>query len=216
MRDAVIVDAVRVPIGKRNGAYADLHPGDLAAHVLTALVQRTGFDPARVDDVVWGCVTQSGEQSGNIGRVALLAADGRPRCRPPPWIASAAPASRQSPSPPRASSRASTTSPSPVGRVDVAGPDGLQRPGPGAVPGFGVGALRRTGLLPGIGAELVADKWGGFSRAQLDEYSVRSHERTAAAIDSGAFDSQLAPPLPGRITADEACVVAPRWRSWAL
>ncbi len=54
MRDAVIVDAVRVPIGKRNGAYADLHPGDLAAHVLTALVQRTGFDPARVDDVVWG------------------------------------------------------------------------------------------------------------------------------------------------------------------
>ena len=74
MRDAVIVDAVRTPVGRRNGALSGLHPGDLSAHVLGALVARNGVDPVEVDDVVWGCVSQVGDQSGNIGRVGVLSA----------------------------------------------------------------------------------------------------------------------------------------------
>src|SRR6266516_7292205 len=74
MRDAVIVEAVRTPVGKRNGGLAGVHPVDLSAHVLTALAERTGIDPAVVDDVVWGCVSQVGEQTFNVGRNAVLAA----------------------------------------------------------------------------------------------------------------------------------------------
>ena len=74
MREAVIVEAVRTPVGKRNGALAGMHAADLSAVVLDALVQRTGIDPAMVDDVIWGCVSQVGDQSSNIGRYAVLAA----------------------------------------------------------------------------------------------------------------------------------------------
>lgn len=74
MPEAVIVDAVRTPIGKRNGSLAAVHAADLSAHVLTALVERTGVDPGTVDDVMWGCVTQIGDQSSNIARFAALAA----------------------------------------------------------------------------------------------------------------------------------------------
>src|SRR3954463_10860026 len=74
MRDAVIVDAVRTPVGRRNGAYADVHPVDLSAHVLAALADRTGIDPAVVDDVVWGVVSQVGEQAINVRRNAVLGA----------------------------------------------------------------------------------------------------------------------------------------------
>lgn len=73
-REAVIVEAVRTPVGKRNGSLADIHPADLSAHILTELVARTGIDPGDVEDVIWGCVGQIGDQSGNIGRYALLAA----------------------------------------------------------------------------------------------------------------------------------------------
>ncbi len=74
MRDAVIVEAVRTPVGKRNGGLAGVHPADLSAHVLRALVERTGIDPALVDDVIWGCVRQVGEQTFDIARTPLLAA----------------------------------------------------------------------------------------------------------------------------------------------
>src|SRR4051794_16142007 len=74
MSDAVIVDAVRTPIGKRGGSLADVHPVDLSAHVLRALIERTGIDPALVDDVVWGCVNQVGDQAAQIGHYAVLAA----------------------------------------------------------------------------------------------------------------------------------------------
>ena len=73
-RDAVIVDAVRTPVGKKNGSLAGWHAADLSAHVLRALVERTGIDPAVVDDVVWGCVQQVGQQSYNVGRMGVLAA----------------------------------------------------------------------------------------------------------------------------------------------
>ena len=74
MRDAVIVEAVRTPVGRRKGAYKDVHPVDLSAHVLNALVERTGIDPSVVDDVIWGCVGQVGEQALNVGRNAVLGA----------------------------------------------------------------------------------------------------------------------------------------------
>src|SRR5574340_1103913 len=74
MRDAVIVDAVRTPIGRRGGALVDIHPANLTAHVLTSLAERTGLDPETVDDVVWGCVSQVGEQAGSIARTGVLAA----------------------------------------------------------------------------------------------------------------------------------------------
>src|SRR3954449_560132 len=74
MRDAVIVEAVRTPVGKRNGGLSGVHPADLSAHVLNSLVQRAGVDPAVVDDVVWGCVSQVGEQTFDIGRTAVLSA----------------------------------------------------------------------------------------------------------------------------------------------
>src|SRR5262249_12168414 len=74
MRDAVIVGAVRTPVGRRKGGLAGVHPVDLSAHVLRALAARTGFDPADVEDVMWGCVSQVGEQSWNIGRNAVLGA----------------------------------------------------------------------------------------------------------------------------------------------
>src|SRR5258707_258411 len=74
MRDAVIVGAVRTPVGRRKGGLAQVHPVDLSAHVLRALSARTGFDPADVDDVIWGCVSQVGDQAWNIGRSAVLAA----------------------------------------------------------------------------------------------------------------------------------------------
>src|SRR6201991_2554640 len=74
MRDAVIVEAVRTPVGKRNGALSGIHPADLSAHVLAALAHRSGIDPALVDDVVWGCVSQVGEQTFDIARTAVLSA----------------------------------------------------------------------------------------------------------------------------------------------
>ena len=74
MRDAVIVEAVRTPVGKRNGGLSGVHPADLSAHVLNGLVERAGIDPALVDDVIWGCVSQVGEQTFDIARTAVLAA----------------------------------------------------------------------------------------------------------------------------------------------
>jgi acetyl-CoA acyltransferase len=72
MQDAVIVDAVRTPVGKRNGALSGVHPADLSAHVLNELVRRAGVNPALIDDVIWGCVTQAGEQTGDIARTAVI------------------------------------------------------------------------------------------------------------------------------------------------
>jgi acetyl-CoA acetyltransferase len=114
MRDAVIVEAVRTPTGKRNGGLSGVHPADLSAQVLQALAERSGIDPAVVDDVIWGCVSQVGEQTFDIARTAVLSA-GWPESVPgPPSTASAAPPSRLCTSPRPASSPASTTSPWPA------------------------------------------------------------------------------------------------------
>ncbi|EGD55573.1 thiolase family protein [Gordonia neofelifaecis] len=202
MRDAVIVDAVRTPIGKRNGGLSEIHPGDLSAHVLTALADRVGFDPASVDDVIWGCVSQVGDQAGSIGRVGVLAA-GWPESVPATVVDRRCGSSQQSVHFAAAGVIA--------GQYDIAiagGVESMSRVPMGAARGDGkpypASVLDRYGVdgfNQGLGAEMMAKRWG-FSRQQLDEYSARSHERTAAAQDAGAFEGQIAP-IAGGLAADE-------------
>jgi acetyl-CoA acyltransferase len=194
MRDAVIVEAVRTPVGKRNGGLAGIHPVDLSAHVLTALVERTGLDPALVDDVVWGCVSQVGEQTFNVGRNAALAA-GWPESVPGTTV------DRQCGSSQQAVHFAAAAVIS--GQCDVVvagGVESMSRVPMASSIGQGVGLPFGPRLLArydnvvfnqGIGAEMVAERWG-LSRTQLDEFSLRSHARAAAAADAGEFAAELA------------------------
>ncbi|WP_026918878.1 thiolase family protein [Gordonia shandongensis] len=202
MRDAVIVDAVRTPIGKRGGGLADIHPGDLTAHVLTALADRVGFDPATVDDVIWGCVSQVGDQAGSVGRVGVLAA-GWPESVPATVVDRRCGSSQQSVHFAAAGVIA--------GHYDIAiagGAESMSRVPMGSARGDGApyppSVLDRYGVEgfnQGLGAEMMAERWG-LDRGRLDEYSARSHERTAAAVDAGAFDAQIAP-IVGGLAHDE-------------
>src|SRR5258708_1013336 len=205
MRDAVIVEAVRPPVGRRNGAYKDVHAVDLAAHALTTLSERAGLDPALVDDVVWGCVDQVGEQALNVGRNAVLAA-GWPEAVPATTV------DRQCGSAQQAIHFAAAGVLSGQYEIAVAGGGEAMTPVPmGSTASTRVGeptgptVHARYGVASfnqGIGAEMIAERWG-LSREQLDEYSLASHEKAAAAIDSGAFSREYAP-LPGSpLTADE-------------
>jgi acetyl-CoA acyltransferase len=205
MRDAVIVDAVRTPVGRRNGAYKDIHPVDLSAHILNSLVERTGIDPAVVDDVVWGVVSQVGEQALNVGRNAVLAA-GWPESVPGTTV------DRQCGSSQQAIHFAAAGVLS--GQYDVAVAGGVEcmtrvpmGSNIGKDAGFPMGPkmLKRYEGKPinqGIGAEMMAAKWN-LSRQQLDEFSLHSHEKAAAAIDSGAFASQYAVVPETGLEADE-------------
>lgn len=202
MRDAVIVDAVRTPVGRRNGSLADIHPADLSAHVLKALAERTGIDPAVVDDVVWGCVGQVGDQANNIGRSGVLAA-GWPTSVPATTVDRQCGSSQQALHFAAAGVIA--------GQYDVAvagGVESMSRVPMGSSrqsgQPFGHTVLDRFGVETfnqGVGAEMIAEKWA-FSRRQLDEFSVRSHEKSAAAVDSGALAAQIAS-LPGVLETDE-------------
>jgi len=213
MPEAVIVDAVRTPIGKRKGSLAEVHPVDLSAAVLQALAQRTGIDPELVDDVVWGCVNQVGDQAAQVGRYAVLAA-GWPETVPGVTINRACGSSQSS-----FDFAAGMVLAGQYDMVVAGGVESMTRVPLGAGRDLGrpYGPLVReryaadliSGEFPGedfnqgIGAERIAAAWG-FSRRQLDEYSARSHELAAAAIDSGAFDAQLAPvPQAPGLTADE-------------
>ena len=193
MREAVIVDAVRTPIGKRNGTLATVHAADLSAQVLTALVERTGVDPATVDDVVWGCVTQIGDQSSNIGRIAVLAA-GWPEEVPGVTINRACGSSQQA-----VDSAAHAVMAGQYDLVVAGGVETMSRVPLGAhrTTGqpYGPTVLARYGGVEfnqGIGAELIAERWG-FSRTRLDEFAAESHAKAAAAIDAGVFDDHLVP-----------------------
>jgi acetyl-CoA acyltransferase len=202
-RDAVIVDAVRTPVGKRDGGLSGVHPVDLSAHVLQALAERTGLDPAVVDDVVWGCVSQTGEQAVNVGRNAALAAGW-------PEDVVGVTIDRQCGSSQQAAHFAAAGVI--AGQYDVAVAGGVESmsrvpmlctvsQGPG-VP-FGPRMLDRYagGLVPqGISAEIIAERWG-LSRTALDEIAVRSHACAAAATDSGAFEPEIVP--VGDVAADE-------------
>jgi acetyl-CoA acyltransferase len=205
MREAVIVDAVRTPVGKRNGGLSGVHAADLSAVVLGALADRTGLDPSTVDDVVWGCVTQVGDQSSNIGRFSVLAA-GWPESIPGTTVNRACGSSQQ------ALDFAAQAVMS--GQQDVVVAGGVE-----VMSRVPLGSARATGMPygpkvlerydgfsfnQGISAEMIAQKWG-LSRARLDEYSARSHELAAAAQDRGAFVDQIVavPTDGGAVTADE-------------
>lgn len=203
MRDAVIAEAVRAPIGKRNGSLADVHPVDLAEHVLSALIKRTGVDPALVDDVIWGVVNQAGDQSINMIRSAIHAA-GWPDEVPGTTI------DRQCGSAQQAVHFAAAGVIS--GQYDLAiagGTESMTRVPMGStrIGGmtYGDRALARYGVKTfnqGVGADMIAAKWG-LSRTQVDEYAAGSHEKAAAAVDSGALSKQIAP-IAGVLGADEA------------
>ena len=192
MRDAVIVEAVRTPTGKRNGGLAGIHSADLSAHILRALAARSGIDPALVDDVIWGCVMQIGEQTFDIARTAVLSA-GWPDSVPGVTI------DRQCGSSQQAVHFAAAGVIS--GQYDLAvagGVEVMSRTPMGSTftaSPIGVDYIARYGSdFPnqGIGAEDIADSYG-LSRAQLDEFALVSHERAAAAIDEGRFAAQIAP-----------------------
>ncbi len=192
MRDAVIVEAVRTPTGKRNGGLSGVHSADLSAHVLRALAERSGLDPAVVDDVVWGCVSQVGEQTFDLARTAVLSA-GWPESVPGTTV------DRQCGSSQQAVHFAAAGVLS--GQYDVAvagGVEVMSRTPMGSTftaSPLGAGYVARYGAdFPnqGEGAEQIADTYG-LSRTQLDEYALRSHERAASAIDEGRFAAQIAP-----------------------
>ncbi|GAB3200694.1 thiolase family protein [Nocardioides hungaricus] len=202
MTDAVIIQAVRTPHGRRNGALADIHPVDLSAHALTALLGPLDLDPGLIDDVVWGVVGQVGDQSVNVGRSAVLAA-GLPESLPGVTI------DRQCGSSQQAVHFAAAMVISEQSEFVIAGGvESMSRVpiGTGRIDGcpWGQTVLDRYGVdtfNQGEGAELVADKWD-IGRTEMDEWSLRSHQRAAAATDAGAFDSQLAV-FPGRLEVDE-------------
>jgi acetyl-CoA acyltransferase len=190
----VIVGAVRTPIGKRNGALRGIHPVDLSAHVLKALAERTGIDPGRVDDVIWGCVSQVGEQTYNVGRSAVLAA-GWPERIPATTV------DRQCGSSQQAAEFAAAGVI--AGRYDVAiagGVESMTRVPLGSsaqVSGlpFGQTVLDRYQVEmfhQGLGAEQIADKWG-IDRERADDIGLESHRRAVAAIDDDRFVAQIAP-----------------------
>src|SRR6476661_2093391 len=192
MRDAVIVEAVRTPVGKRNGGLSGIHSADLSALVLQAIVERTGIDPALVDDVVWGCVMQVGEQTFDIARTAVLSA-GWPESVPGTTVDRQCGSSQQSVH----FAAAGVIS----GQYDIAvagGVEVMSRTPMGSsftASPLGTDYVARYGSdFPdqGIGAEDIADSWG-LSRAQLDEYALRSHERAHAATVDGRFAAQIAP-----------------------
>ncbi|MFD3593810.1 thiolase family protein [Nocardia sp. NPDC058640] len=196
MRDAVIVEAVRTPIGrgKPNGALHDVHPVDLLAHSLRAVVERSGIDPVLIDDVIGGIVTQVGEQGSNMTRRAALAA-GYPESVPATTV------DRQCGSSQQAIHFAAQGVI--AGAYDIVVAAGVESMGRVPMGANLVGATDLSGvafaerypedLVPqGISAELIAAKWG-LTRTQLDEFALGSHEKAARATKDGLFADELAP-----------------------
>jgi acetyl-CoA acyltransferase len=189
--EAVIVEAVRSPIGKRNGGLSGVHPAELSAQVLNSLVDRAGVAPELVDDVIWGCVGQAGEQAGDIARTSVLTA-GWPESVPGVTVDRQCGSSQQSVHFAAASVVA--------GHYDVVvagGVESMSRVPMGAAMAAGGspfpdGFTARYHVRPnqGIGAETIAEKWR-LDRTVLDEFSLGSHEKAAAAQDAGAFDDQI-------------------------
>src|SRR6185369_5606008 len=194
-REAVIVEAVRTPVGRRGGQLKAWHPVDLLAHTLQALVVRAGIDPSRIDDVIAGCVSQVGEQAVNVGRNAALAA-GFPESVPGTTI------DRQCGSSQQAIHFAAQCVISGAYDVVIAcGVEAMTRVPLGASiengPGrpYGPRLLRRykDGLVhQGLSAELIAQKWR-LTRAELDALSLDSHRRAAHATAEGRFADQIVP-----------------------
>ena len=193
MPEAYIVDAVRTPIGRKNGTLASVRADELAAQALNGLVERVGIDPAEIEDVQMGCVTQIGEQGLNVGRVAALVAGW-------PETVCATSVDRQCGSSMQAAFNA--TAAVQAGHLDVvvaAGVESMSRVPMGSnlgaegFAGFSEKLYERWEIVPqGISAEVLADEWH-LSRESLDRYSLVSHERAIAAIDEGRFEREIVP-----------------------
>ena len=216
MPEAYIVDAVRTPVGRRGGGLSQVHPADLGAHVMSAIVERTGIDPLAVDDVFWGCVDAIGPQAGDIARTCWLAA-GLPEEVPGTTI------DRQCGSSQQAVHFAAQAVMSGTNDVILAG--GVQNMS--AIPitaamlagqayGFEDPFRGSTGWLARYGdqevsqfraAELIAEKWG-ITRDEMEEYAVESHVRALRAQAEGRFEREIVP--LARVTADEG----PRQPNW--
>jgi acetyl-CoA acetyltransferase family protein len=188
VNDALIVDAVRSPIGKRNGTLASLRADELAGQVLNGLVERNDLDPAEIEDVQMGCVSQVGEQGWNIARMAALVAG---------WPESVAGTTvdRQCGSSLQAAFNAAAAVRS--GQLDVvvaAGVESMSRVPMGSSGGdLSDALLERWEIVPqGISAELIAEEWG-LAREELDAYSYESHRRALAAIEEGRFEREVVP-----------------------
>ena len=194
MNDAVIVEAVRTPVGigkPGKGYFSSIHPVDLSAHVIDALVQRSGVDPNAIDDVIWGCVSQVGEQSANVARNAALAAG-------LPESVTGVSVDRQCGSSQQAVHFAAAAVMS--GQMDVVIAGGVESMSrvpmfsnmAGGDGPFGPRMLQRyPGLVnQGISAEMIAQQWG-LSRSYLDEISAQSQQRAARAAKDGLFDAEI-------------------------
>ena len=196
MASAVIVDAIRTPLGKRNGLLKDWHPVDLAAETLTALQRRTGIDPAVVDDVVLGCVMQVGEQAANVARNAVLAA-GWPESVPGTTVDRQCGSSQQA-----AHFAAQGVIAGAYDVVVAGGVEVMTRVPMGSSmadgkygypfgPRIGARYSDQGGLVPqGISAELIADLWG-ITRDEMDAYAARSQQLAAQATTEGRFEAEL-------------------------
>ena len=211
MTTAVIVDAVRTPLGRRNGKLKDWHPVDLAAETLKALQQRTGIDPGIVDDVIMGCVMQVGEQAINIARNAVLAA-GWPEDVPGTTVDRQCGSSQQA-----AHFGAQGVIAGAYDIVVACGVEVMTRVPMGSSmadgkygfpfgPAVGLRYAPEGGLVPqGISAELIADKWG-LTRDDLDGFGVRSQAYARRATDEGRFEREIIPVMGadgGLMTIDE-------------
>ncbi|MEI7754755.1 MAG: acetyl-CoA C-acyltransferase [Actinomycetota bacterium] len=211
MINAVIVDAIRTPLGRRNGKLKNWHPVDLAAETLKALIDRTGVDPGLIDDVVMGCVMQVGEQAFNIGRNAVLAA-GWPDTVPATTIDRQCGSSQQA-----AHFAAQGVMAGAYDIVVAAGVEVMTRVPMGSAMadgkygfpfGTAVGAryAPQGGLVPqGISAELIADKWN-ITRDDMDAFGLRSQTYALRATNEGRFDREILPVLDAEgnmMTTDE-------------
>ncbi|WP_016694716.1 acetyl-CoA C-acetyltransferase [Rhodococcus rhodochrous] len=209
MTEAYIVDAVRTPIGKKKGGLADVHPADLGAHVIKALVERTGIDPADVDDVVFGCVDAIGGQAGNIARTAWLAA-GYPQHVPGVTVDRQCGSSQQALHFGAQAILSNTAdlivaggvqnmTQIPISAAMIVGQQyGFDTPFGGSK-----GWTERYGdeeVSQFKGAEMIAEKWD-ISREELEKWALQSHERAKAAIAEGRFDNEIVP--LGDATVDE-------------
>ncbi|MGZ4401539.1 MAG: thiolase family protein [Gaiellaceae bacterium] len=188
MPDALIIDAVRSPIGKKNGSLASIRGDELAAQVLNGLVARQDLDPAEIEDVQLGCVTQIGEQGWNLGRMIPLVAGW-------PESVCGTTVDRQCGSSMQTNFSAATAIS--AGQLDLvvsAGVEMMSRVPMGSNGGdLSDKLLERWEIVPqGISAEMLADEWG-FSREELDAFSLESHRRAAAAADEGRFDAEIVP-----------------------
>jgi acetyl-CoA C-acetyltransferase len=197
MAEAYIVGAVRTPIGKRNGGLAGVHSADLAAHALAELVRRTGVDPAAVDDVIMGCVSQVGPQTFDIARTAWLSA-GLPESVPGVTIDRQCGSSQQA-----VHFAAQAVLSGTQDLVVAAGVENMSTVKMGSSAALGQGMPLPWGdgwearygkqeISQFRGAQLICEKWG-IKRAELEEFALESHRRAVQAIDEGRFEREITP-----------------------